>query len=191
MKERGQVLVVVAVLLIAGLFLLALAADGGRLYVERIRLRRAAQSSANAGIGWVSEQMVTLAVPRQTQAAQRSPCVPDGDYGEQGATCTATPLPEDIHHWLEDEDRETLVSPDVRDRVVDVARDYAERNDVRAGGPDSVELEIDYPHRYREDSPVIQLQVVVRRRTMILLAGLLGSESVWLEAIGLSEVPQR
>ena len=191
MNERGQVLVVVAVLLIAGLFLLALAADGGRLYVERIRLRRAAQSSADAGIGWVSEQMVTLAVPRQTEAARRSACVPDGDYGEEGATCTATPLPEDIHHWLEDEDRSTLVSPEVRATAADVARNYAERNDVRAGGPDSVDIDINYPYLYQEDSPVIRFQVAVRRRTTILLAGLLGSESAWLEAIGLSEVPQR
>lgn len=191
MSERGQVLVIVAVLLIAGLFLLALAADGGRLYIERIRLERAAQSSADAGIGWVSEEMVTLAVPRQTQAAQRSPCVPDGEYGAEEATCTATPLPEEIHHWLEDEDRATLVSPDTRATAVEVARSYAHRNDVRQGGPDAVELGIDYPYQYRDDSPVIQLRVAVRRRTTILLAGLLGSDFVWLEAAGLSEVPQR
>lgn len=191
MSERGQVLVVVAVLLVAGLMLLALAADGGRIYVEQVRLRRAAESSADAGIGWVSEQMVTLAVPRQTEAAARSACVPDGDYGDEGATCTATPEPEQIHHWLQDDDRATLVSPSFQATAVWVSESYAAQNDVVAGGPDAVQVYVQYPYLYDPEATVVQLRVELRRRTVVLLAGLLGEEFVWLNAVGLSQVPQR
>jgi uncharacterized membrane protein len=39
MKPRGQMLIVIAILLIVVLMLLAVAVDGGRLMIERTRLR--------------------------------------------------------------------------------------------------------------------------------------------------------
>lgn len=191
MTDRGQVLVLVAVLLVVGLMLLALATDGGRLYLERGRLRRAAQSSSDAGISWVSEQMVTMAVPRQTQAAQRAPCVPDGDYGDDAATCTATPAPDQAHLWLEDEDRATLIAPEYRATAGAVVRTYAERNGTEPGGQDGSELSVEYPFEPDENPEVLRLRVTLRRRAVVLLAGLLGEEFVWLEAVGLSQIPQR
>ena len=65
MKPRGQMLIVVAILLMVVLMILAVAVDGGRLLAERARLRRAAQAAADAGIGLVSEAMVTQAAARQ------------------------------------------------------------------------------------------------------------------------------
>src|SRR3990172_8317783 len=100
MSSRGQVIVIVAVLLMVLLLLLAVAVDGGRLYIERARLVRAAQAGADAGIGRLAEEMVTQAVVRQSEAAVRPACVPDAGFGTPGAGWTATPLPQEISHWL-------------------------------------------------------------------------------------------
>jgi hypothetical protein len=92
MKPHGQVIAIVAFLLMVLLLLLAVAVDGGRLYIERARAARTVQSAADAGIGLVGEEMVTLAVPRQTAAAVKPACVPDAGFGTPEASCTATPL---------------------------------------------------------------------------------------------------
>lgn len=189
--RRGQVLVVIAVLLMVMLLLLAVAVDGGRLYIERGRLARAAQAGADAGMSWVGEQMATLAVPRQTEAAGRPPCVPDAGYGTPGATCTATPLPQNIPQWLTDDDRATLVSPPIRETARAVALDYAARNGLRASDPQVRRLEAVYPYAYDPQGPVLRLLVRATRRATVLLAGLLGREFVDLTAEGLSELPQR
>ncbi len=191
MKLRGQALIIVAVALTVGLLVLALAVDGGRIYLERAELRRSAQASADAGIGWVSERMVTLVVPRQTEAALRAPCMPDGDFGSESASCTATPEPKDISHWLTDDDRATLVAPAVRATAQAIAQEYAERNGVRRSDPEVTAFHVRYPYGYDPDGPSLRMWVQLRRKTVILLAGLLGESFVELPAEGLSEVPQR
>ena len=78
---------IVAVLLVVALLLLAVVVDAGRLYIERARLKRAAQAAADAGIGVAAEHMVTLAVARQTQVAMSSTASPP-------LTATPTPPPQ-------------------------------------------------------------------------------------------------
>lgn len=190
MRERGQVLVIVAVLLIVGLMLLALATDGGRLYVERGRLRRVAQSSSDAGISWVSDRMVTLAADRQTQAALQTPCATESATAT-AVPCTATPDLDEVRDWLEDEDRAELVGPESRATAEAVARMYAERNGVEPGGEDAAEVSVDYPYESGKDSEVLRMRVSLRRQAVVLLAGLLGEDFVWLEAMGLSQIPLR
>jgi hypothetical protein len=191
MSKHGQVLIVVAVLLTVALLLLALAVDGGRLYLERGRLERSAQAAADAGIGRVAEHMVTLVVPRMTEAASLPGCEADAGYGTPGATCTATPLPQEIAHWLTDDDRATLVAPVVRTQVASEARAYAVRNQLREEDPETLELEIDFPYAHNPQGATLRLLVSARRRVAILLAGLLGRGFVELSAQGLSEIPQR
>jgi hypothetical protein len=190
MKERGQVLVIVAVLLIVCMLVLALVVDGGRLYVEEDRLKRSAQAAADAGIGWISEQMVTQAIPRQTQAAGMVPCMPDGDFGAVGGTCTATPEPERIGAWLNEDDLATLRSPDVIAGAQAIAVDYAHKNGIRDGGSDGGGLSIAYPYTGSSDGSLGML-VRIRQRTNILLAGLLSDSYVDLEVEALSEIPLR
>ena len=191
MRQHGQVLVIVAVAFMVCLFLLAVAVDAGRLYIERDALDRSAQAAADAGIGWVSDQMVGQAAIRQTEAAMRQPCVPDGDFGTTGGTCTATPQPADVPHWLTDEDRATLVSPDYRSTVEAVAADYARRNGIVASSPGVQSLDFEYPYNYSAKAPTLQFMVRIRRRVVILLAGLLGKTSADVPGQGLSELPQR
>ena len=177
MRARGQMLVVIALLLMAVLMLLAVAVDGGRLLIERARLRRSAQAAADAGIGLVAEQMVTQAAARQTQAALLPTCAPAGP-------CTPTPALNDVPGWLTDEDRATLVAPLMQTQVAAEARDYAQRNAFP-------EAEVTYPEAYDPGGPVVRILVTLRRRATILLAGLLGEEWVDLDEQALSQVPQR
>ena len=177
MKTRGQMLVVIALLLMVLLMLLAVAVDGGRLLIERARLRRSAQSAADAGIGLVAEQMVTQAAARQTQAALLPTCAPAGP-------CTPTPPLNDVPGWLTEDDRATLVAPPMQTQVAAEARDYAQRNEFP-------QAEVSYPEGYDPGAPVVRILVTLRRRATILLAGLLGEEWVDLAEQGLSQVPQR
>ena len=191
MSSRGQVIVIVAVLLMVLLLLLAVAVDGGRLYIERARLVRAAQAGADAGIGRLAEQMVTQAVVHQTEAAVRPACVPDAGFGTPGASCTATPYPGEVSHWLTDDDRATLVAPEMQTAVAAEALDYAGRNGLKESDPEILSLKVEYPHDYDPEGPSVQLLLSVKRRATILLSGLLRLDSITLEADGLSELPQR
>ncbi|MFP3852711.1 MAG: pilus assembly protein TadG-related protein [Anaerolineales bacterium] len=191
MKPRGQVILIVAFLIMVGLFLLALMVDGGRLYLRRSEAQRAAQAAADAGIGLVAEQMVTLAVPRQTEAAARPACVPDGDYGDTGGMCTATPEPADVAHWLIDEDRQTLVEPLAQSTVEALALNYSELNGFVSTDPQILDLQAQFPHDYQLEDDNLRLRVLIRRRVVVLLAGILGRDYVDLPAEAFSEVPQR
>lgn len=170
-------LVVVALLLMVVLLLLAVAVDGGRLMVERTRVRRAAQAAADAGIAVVAEQMVTQAAARQTQAALLPTCAPAG-------LCTPTPPLNDVPGWLTDDDRATLVAPPMQTQVAAEAEDYAQRNEFP-------QAEVTYPESYDPGAPAVRILVTLRRHATILLAGLLGEEWVDLAGQGLSQVPQR
>lgn len=191
MSKRGQVLVIVAVLLMVGMLLLALVVDAGSLYVEQDALDRSAQAAADAGIGWVAEQMVTQAIPRQTAAAALPACVPDGEYGSTGASCTATPSPEHISYWLTDDDRATLVAPGIQLTAQSVASGYAARNGLVLSDPDVESLVVRYPQDPDPQAESLALSVRVRRRAVVLLAGLLSESYVHLSAEGLSEIPLR
>lgn len=185
---RGQVVVLVAVLVPVVLTLLAVAVDAGRLYVERSRMVRAAQAGADAGIGVVAEQMVTLAVARQTQAASDPPPIPPE---------TATPAPPltDIVAWLTDEDREELVSAVVQAAAVASALDYADRNGLGTEDRPALEIRVTYPQDgyfpYDAAIQTLQMRVFARDEAVILLAGLLGHEFVDLSVEAMSEIPQR
>lgn len=190
MMARGQMIIVVALAIMVSVIVLALAVDSGRLYIERARLDRAAQSASDAGIGWVAEQMVTQALPRQTDAAARSPCVPDADYGETSATCTATPRPDEIAHWLTDDDRATLVAPRARATAQAVSLEYAGRNGFDPVDPD-VSVQVLYPYLYDVGSPSLQLLVRIRREAPVLWGAFLGADQITLPGEGLSEIPYR
>lgn len=191
MKAAGQILLILAVVLMVGLFVLALAVDGGRLYLERARMSRSAQAAADAGSSWVAEQMVTQVVPHQTQAAGLPPCLVFGEFGDPAASCTATPAVDAIPRWLTDSDRATLTASGAQATVEAVALQYAELNDLRVEDPSVVELRVEYPHEYDPQGESIQVWVGVVRRTKILLVGLLGEDFAEVRAETISRIPQR
>ncbi len=191
MTRRGQVIVVVAILLMIVLLLLALAVDVGRLFVERSRMERAAQAAADAGIAVVAEQIVTLAVPRQTEAAARPACVPDAGYGTPGASCTATPLPSRAEHWLTENDRATLVAPPLQTEASAEALAYAAINRADPGEAGVLGVDVEYPYAYRPQDAGLQILVSIHARLSMLLAGLLGVDEVPFDVESLSQIRQR
>jgi Tfp pilus assembly protein PilX len=178
MKCRGQILVIVAVLLVVALLLLAVVVDAGRLYIERARLKRAAQAAADAGIGVAAEHMVTLAVARQTQVAMSSTASPP-------LTATPTPPLSEIAAWLTDEDRQHLIGPAIQSTVVTEAQWLA-----LANGLESNETHIDYPHQYEPAGSHLRIRVITGQRFEVLLAGLLDSDLVRLQVEAVSQIPQ-
>lgn len=182
---------IVAIVLTGVLTLLALAVDGGRLYIERNQLDRAAQSASDAGIGWVGEQMVTLSVSRQTEAAVRPACLPDGAFGDVGASCTATPQPNEISHWLNDDDRATLVGPEIQQTAEAVAREYAARNGVNSSSRASEDMEFVYPYAYDPKAPTLAFRTTLRRQVTVLLVGLLATRFAHVQGVGQAEITQR
>jgi hypothetical protein len=173
------------------LLLLAVAVDFGRLFVERSRLERAAQAAADAGIGLVADQMVTLAGPRQTQAAARPACVPDAGYGTPGASCTATPPPSRAEQWLTDDDRATLAASAMQTEAAAEALAYAAANRAATADPGVLDLEVHYPYAYHPSDDHLQVRVSILARLTFLLAGLLGDEEVLVSVEAISEIPQQ
>ena len=178
-ERKGQVLVIVAVLIPITLLFLAVAIDAGRLHVEHARLARAAQAGADAGISVVAEHMVTLAVARQTSGP-----VPSG-----------TPDPGDPLPWLQDDDRATLVSEEARGTAIAVARDYVNRNVATTGTPAGAAAEVIYPSSsfdpYDPGQERLALRVRLERRIAVLLTGLLRGGAIELQAEGAAEIPVR
>lgn len=188
MRRKGQILIIVAVLIPVLLLLLAVAVDAGRLFIERGRMKRTAQAAADAGISVVAEQMVTLAVARQTVMASTPSPAPPG-------VMTATPFPGDVPAWLQDEDRSTLVSDAILGFAATEAVEYANRNGFDVANLDTLAIDITYPQPgYTPGNasiPVLRLLVSIRQRATILLAGLLSDQWVNITAEGQAEIPQR
>lgn len=187
-QKQAQVLVIVAVFLMVVLLLLALSVETGRISQERHHLRGVADAAAKAGMFVVADQMVTLAAAQQTQAAL-NPCLPDAGYGTPGASCTATPPPEIVFAWLNDDDRATLVGPSMRTQVAQAVRAHIGRNGY---GPGDLEVQVQYPYRYHPTDTKIRLFLRLKKQIQGLLASLLG----WNKDLSLStetqqELPQR
>jgi hypothetical protein len=135
--------------------------------------------------------MVTLAVPRQTEAASQAACMTDGDFGDAGASCTATPEPQDAPAWLSDDDRAILIHPETVATVVSVSLEFAARNGLGPSLPPIESISVNYPYQYSLEEDTLKLRMQGRRRVPALLRGLLGSDFADVEAEAMSVLRQR
>ncbi|NIM93008.1 MAG: hypothetical protein GTO18_04765 [Anaerolineales bacterium] len=178
MNERGQLLVVVAFVISAAMLLLAVAVDGGRLFIRRNQMKRAAQSAADAGVSVAAERMVELAEERRGGSVEGT-SVGSGD--EKGGSCQPEP-----QCWLSEEDWDTLSSSQVRALVEAEALDFAGRNGFSMGSTGALAINVDYSVQPMEQ--ILQVGVTIRSRTTILLVGLLSQDFVDLEVHGFSVI---
>ena len=166
MSRRGQIVVLIAVLIPLALLFLAVAGDGGRLYAEKARLERARQTA---------------------MAGTPSPAPP--------LPSTPLPSPDDVLAWLTDDDRATLVSAPLRATAQAVALAYAARNGIDISDHEILEIDVVYPQSgfnpYDASFSTLRLKLLATRRTRILLAGLLGREFVELSGEAVSELQVR
>ncbi len=171
MKSKGQILVVIAIVLAVGMLLLAVAVDGGRLYIERGQLERGTQAAADAGIGVVGDEVVRLAELRRQEGAQ---------------ACEPAP-----QCYLQEEDWQALeTDPQLAQRVRQEARAYAARNGIKEGEGGLLELRIEYPV-VDEAGQTLGVRVTARREVAVLLVGLLGESFYQLRATASSVIPGR
>jgi hypothetical protein len=183
------------------------AVDGGRLFLERSRIARAAQSAADAGVGIAAEKMVELAEESRAEAIAENEEAVEEARREWEESCLGETLPEpppeincdeepdpepfepcepEPQCWLEEDDWKTLDTEGVRSEVKQEALEYARANGYDLSDPSVLNLEVEYLVDKPEES--LQVQVTIRRRTTILLVGLLGGSFVDLEADGLSKL---
>ena len=206
-NQQGQLLIVVAIVISIAMLLLAVAVDGGRLFLERSRIARAAQSAADAGVGVAAEKLVELAEERRAEAIEGNEEANEEARREWEEACQGEELPEpppeincqeepepeafescepEPQCWLEEDDWVTLDSEGVRSQVEQEALAYATANGYDQSDSSILKLEVEYLVDQPEES--LQVQVTIRRKTTILLIGLLGGSFVNLEADGLSKL---
>jgi hypothetical protein len=210
--QRGQLLIVIAIVVSIAMLLLAVAVDGGRLFLERNRIARGAQAAADAGVGLAAEEMVGFAEERRDEALEdyqqeaqdaqeeweeacKAGLTDDEEVtpADPGINCDEEPEPEPFEPcepepqcWLEDEDWVKMDSSSVRDQVELESLEYARANGFERDDPNTLKVEVEYEVDKTEES--IQVRVTIERRTTIVLVGLLGGSFVNLEAEGLSEL---
>ena len=190
MSERGQVIVVVAVLLVVVLVFLALIIDGSRLMVEGNELNRAADAAGKAGLIVVGDLMVTQVVSHQTAMASITlTSTPEGST--PGPTLTSTPQADELLAWINDDHRKTLVAPPLQTMVATAVQGSLEDNGLGLSNPVVSDLQISYPHDYDPDGLAIQILVKVERTVAIMFGSVFNLEEGVLSGNSKQSIPQR
>lgn len=184
--ERGQVILIVAVLLVVLLFLLAVLIDAGRLFVEQQEINRALDAAGKAGLILVGDRMVTQVVAAQTAAASITP-----GEGTPGPTPTRTPGPDDFYAWLTDEDRQTLVAPPLQTLVATQVLGSLEENGFGKDHPQVIYIGISYPEDYNLDDQTLEILLNFDRRVVILFGKILNLNQGVLSGSSKQTIPQR
>jgi len=188
--ESGQVIVIVAVLLVVTLLFLAVIIDGARLMVERQELKRAADAAGKAGLIVIGDQMVTQVVSAQTAAASITlTATPAGST--PGPTLTPTPESDDFYAWLSDEHRKTLVAPPMQTLVATQALNSAEENGLGLSNPAVTGIDITYPDQYLPEDQILQVDIKIHRIVAIIFGGLFDLEEGGLTGNSKQSIPQR
>ena len=188
--QDGQVIVIVAVLLLLGLFLLALIIDGSILIMERQHMKRAADAAGKAGMMVAADRMVTQVAAAQTVSASQTPSpTPDSPSATVGES--PLPSPDDFYPWLSDDHRATLVSPPLQTMVVSHIYQHLERVNSDYLDPGYCELEVEYPYHYHPEQQQLQLSIQMRRNVSLIFGGLLGSNKGMIHVESRQSLPQR
>jgi hypothetical protein len=205
-RQKGQLLIVIAIVISIAMLFLAVAVDAGRLFLERNRMARGAQSAADAGVGLATEEMVDLAEFRREEAIKKweeeveeaeqeweEACLggvtfpddpppepnPDINCEEEFEPEPFEPCSPEPQCWLLPEDWGTMAGGTITNAVEREARDYAKLNGFDIN--DSVTLALDVEYEVDAGDMELLVNVGIRRRASILLVGLLGQSFAILD----------
>ena len=170
--ERGQVILIVAILLVVVLFSLAILIDAARLFVEQQEINRALDAAGKAGLIVVGDRMVTQVVSAQTAAASITP-LSTSSSETPGPTPTQTPDPEDFYGWLNDEDRQTLVAPPLQTLVATQVLGSLKENGLGVDNLNVLKIEISYPEGYHLEDQTLEILLTLDRRVVIIFGKIL------------------
>lgn len=175
-NEEGQIIILVAFVLIAVLLFLAVIIDGTRLLVEQQELNRVADAAGKAGLIIVGNHIVTQVIEAQL-GSNTTPtgAEPDGNSSKQ--TPTPTPGANDILSWISDDHRKTLVAPLMQTLVATLVMGCAEENGLGLSNPSVTRLEIIYPYSFTQEDKVFRIRVQIEKAVPILFRKLLGLEN--------------
>ncbi len=171
-NKSGQVIIIVAVLLLGVLIVLALIIDGSRIMIEQQELNRSADAAGKAGLIIVGDQMLTQVVSAQTAAASITlTAAPVGS--PLGPSLTPTPLPGEFFSWINEDHRKTLVAPPMQTLVATHVLGSAEENGFGLNNPAMTGLEISYPDGYHPGDLSIRISVRMDRLVVVMFGNLL------------------
>lgn len=188
--ERGQVILIVAVLLVVLLFLLAVLIDSARLFVEQQEINRALDAAGKAGLIVVGDRMVTQVVSAQTAAASITPSVTLSG-GTPGPTPTQTPGADEFYDWLSDDDRQTLVAPPFQTLVATQVLGSLNENGFGKDNPNIINIGISYPESYHLDDQTLEILLTLDRRVVIIFGKILNLNQGVLSGSSKQTIPQR
>ena len=172
MDDKGQVIIIVAFLLVAVLIVLALIIDGSRFMLEQQELDRAADAAGKAGMIIVGDQMVTQVAGVQTAAA-RITLAATSVGSSPGPTLTPTPAADEFFSWINEDHKKTLVAPPMQTLVAAHVLGSAEENGFGLSNPAVTGLEISYPNEYHPGDRSIQISVRINRLVVVMFGNLL------------------
>ena len=187
--ETGQVIFILAVLLMILLLFLAVLIDGARLLIEQQEINRALDAAGKAGLIVAGDQMVTMAIAGQTAAASITPSA-TSTGSTPNPNPTATPQPDDFYGWLTDENLQTLVAPPMQTKVVTHALEFLEKNGLGLDNPDVTDIRVSYPGGTQSGDSTITVLLELDRRVVILFGRILAINQGTLSGKSKQTIPQ-
>ena len=189
-KEKGQVMIILALLLVVVLTILAVIIDGARLVIEQQEIKRVADAAGKAGLIIVGDHMITQVVAAQTAAASITlATTPIGST--PGPTLTPAPAVDDFFSWINDDHRKTLVAPLMQTLVATHVLGSVEENDQGLNNPVITEIEITFPYQYLVGDQNIQIKVRIDRVVAILFGSLFNLDEGVLSGNTKQNIKQR
>jgi len=187
--QRGQILILLAVLVTVFLLMMAVMVDGARIYIEQQKIERSLDAAGKAGLIIVGNRMVTQVVKAQTLAASITPAPIPGGI-PPGPTLTATPGPNNLFSWLSDEDRQKLVAPPMQTIVATHILGSLSENGLDLSNPNVIDIKISYPDDYDPENKTIDIQLELERRVVIIFGGLLNLNEGIIHGSSRQSMPQ-
>lgn len=188
--ERGQVIVLVGVLLAVLLLFLAVLIDGTRLFVEQQEINRALDAAGKAGLIVVGDCMTTQVAAAQIAAAPET-STSLSSQEDLDLSPTPTPEPDDLYDWLSEEHRQTLVSPPMQTMVATHVLGSLDENGLGLDNPNLIDISVSYPDSLYVGDQTMQILVNLNRRVAILFGKILNLNQGVLSGSSKQTIPQR
>jgi hypothetical protein len=187
--QRGQTIVIVALMLVAAVIFLAVITDGAHLMLKQQKLIRAADAAGKAGLIAVGDQLVLQAGEAQSAVTRTA------EASASGGTAldwTSTPAPQaNVFSWIDEDHRKTLVAPPMQTLVAAQVLVSAEENGLGMDNPSVGSIIIQYPLDYKLDDPAIRIGIQIRQVVVVLFGNLLNLENLEVTGYAEQEIPQR
>ena len=188
--ERGQVMIIVGILLVVTLLFLGSLIDGARLFIKKQEINRLLDAAGKAGLIVAGDRMVTQVISAQTAAVAVTPH-PTSNKDSLGLTPTKTPAPVDFFAWLTEADHQTLVAPPMQTIVARHALGSLEKNGLDQDNPDLIDVSIIYPYQYNPGDQTLIILMKLDYRAAIIFGKILNHNQGVLSVSSKQTIPLR